>query len=776
MRLVEAVVRELVEQVPDLLGLRLADAVVGGALQEQRLLRVHLGLDLLAHGAAQQIGAAEGEARELAGDLHHLLLIDDDALRLVEDAVDRGVQALALLAAVLDVAELRDVLHRAGAVERDERDDVLDAGGLELAERGAHARALHLEHRDRVGGGVDLVGLRVVERDRPDVEADAARLQEVDGVLDHRQRLQAEKVELHQPRFLDPLHVELGRRHVRARVAVERHQLVERPVADDDASGVGRGVAQQALDGAGDLEQPGDLRLAAGLLAQPRLVGERLLDRDGLHAFDRDQLGEPVDLAVGHLQHAADVADRGLGQERAEGDDLRDAVAAVALLDVGDHLLAAVHAEVDVEVRHRDAVGVQEPLEEQAVAQRVEVGDGERVGDERARAGAAAGADGDVARLGPLDEVGDDEEVAGEAHALDDAELELEPFAVRLDRRRVRDHREPDLKALARLAAQLLDLVLGELRQDRLALPWPVGAAPGDLDRVGDRLRQVGEERGHLVGALEAVLGRQAPPRLLLVDIGAVGDADQGVVGIMHRTVGELYVVGRDERQVEVVGETDEPGLGRLLERGARRAVLRMPLHLDVEPPREERGEALGERPGARAVALADQLAERALGAAGQADQSLGVGGERLERHVRQLGAAPEVVERGELHQVEKAGRVLGEEHDRPRRRRPLARMRGGGVGEGELAAHDRLDAGLGGDLGEFERREEVAGVGQRHRGHASLGAELRQRLHRDGALEQRIGGVQAEVDESGLGHSRDRSKRRGRRNRRQFWSRYITW
>ena len=214
-------------------------------------------------------------------------------------------------------------------------------------------------------------------------------------VLHHRQRLQAEEVELHQPRLLDPLHVVLGRRHVRARVAVERHQLVQRPVADDDAGGVGRGVAEQPLDRAGDLEQPRDLRVAARLLAQPRLVGERLLDRDRLHALHRDQLGEPVDLAVGHLQHAADVAHRGLGEQRAEGDDLRDPVAAVALLDVGDHLLAPVHAEVDVEVRHRDAVGVEEPLEEQAVAQRVEVGDRQRIGDERAGARAAAGADRD---------------------------------------------------------------------------------------------------------------------------------------------------------------------------------------------------------------------------------------------------------------------------------------------------------------------------------------------------------------------------------------------
>ena len=41
----------------------------------------------------------------------------------------------------------------------------------------------------------------------------------------------------------------------------------------------------------------------------------------------------------------------------------------------------------------------------------------ERIGDQRAGAGAAAGADRNALRLRPLDEVGDDQEVAGIFHA-----------------------------------------------------------------------------------------------------------------------------------------------------------------------------------------------------------------------------------------------------------------------------------------------------------------------------------------------------------------------
>ena len=103
------------------------------------------------------------------------------------------------------------------------------------------------------------------------------------------------------------------------------------------------------------------------------------------------------------------------------------------LLHVADHLVAPVLAEVDVEVGHRDALGIEEALEQKPEADRIEIGDGERIGDERAGAGAAARPDRNALRLRPLDEIRDDEEVAGIFHALDHAELEGEPLAIVLD-------------------------------------------------------------------------------------------------------------------------------------------------------------------------------------------------------------------------------------------------------------------------------------------------------------------------------------------------------
>ena len=222
------------------------------------------------------------------------------------------------------------------------------------------------------------------------------------GDVEHGQRLQAEEVELHEAGRLDPFHVELGHRHVGLGIAVERHELAQGAIADHDAGGVGRGMPRQAFEALGDVEGARHHRVFVAERLQLRLARDRGRQRHRRGRILRHQLGQLVDLAIGHLQHAADVAQHAARLQRAEGDDLRDLVAAVALLHVGDHLAAAVLAEVDVEVRHRHALGIEEALEQQAEPDRIEIGDGQRPGDQRARAGAAAGPDRNVMAPSPI--------------------------------------------------------------------------------------------------------------------------------------------------------------------------------------------------------------------------------------------------------------------------------------------------------------------------------------------------------------------------------------
>src|SRR5205807_4511345 len=111
-----------------------------------------------------------------------------------------------------------------------------------------------------------------------------------------------------------------------------------------------------------------------------------------------------------------------------EGDDLGDTVAAVLLRDIVDDAIASVDGKVDVHVGHRLAAGIEEALQEQVVLDRVDVGDFEAVGDERAGGGAAAGADLNAVALGKGVEVTDAQEVVGQAELADRLQIELEPL------------------------------------------------------------------------------------------------------------------------------------------------------------------------------------------------------------------------------------------------------------------------------------------------------------------------------------------------------------
>ena len=116
---------------------------------------------------------------------------------------------------------------------------------------------------------------------------------------------------------------------------------------------------------------------------------------------------------------------------RPERNDLRDVIFAVFVDHVVDDLVAAVHAEVHVDIGEGHALRIQEPLEQQGVHQRIQIGNAQGIGDEAAGGGASARADGNAARAGKLDDVPDDEEIAGEPHRADDREFFLQPQLVR---------------------------------------------------------------------------------------------------------------------------------------------------------------------------------------------------------------------------------------------------------------------------------------------------------------------------------------------------------
>ncbi len=494
MGLVEAVSGEGDQDLEDAVGVGGLESVRHRALDEFDLLLDHDLVLLLPHRAPQEVGLSQAVAADSLGDLHDLLLVHDDPVGLLEDRLEAGVGIGDRRLARLGVDELRNVVHGARPIERVERYQVLHAAGLRLLEDRLHPARLELEDRGRLALAEQLVGPRIVLGDLLLLDLDPAPADEVDRMLDEGEGLEPEEVHLHEAALLEIVHRELRGHDARLRVLVQRHEVRQRRLADHDARRMETRVAVLVLELLGHGEEvfvPGFL----GESAQLGLVLEGL--GEGHLRVLGHELGDVVRVLVGDVEGAGHVLEHRLGLERAEGDDLPGAVRAVLARDVVDHLAATLVAEVDVEIGHRDALGVEETLEEQVVLEGVDVRDPQRIGHDAARARPAPGPDGDALGLRPVDEVPDDEEVARELHFYDDVELVLGPPLDLLgdDRIAPAEPREGEV-AQVRLGALVLRrvLVVGEHRP---------GIGDLEIDHLRDPQRALRGPRGSR---------RRAPP------------------------------------------------------------------------------------------------------------------------------------------------------------------------------------------------------------------------------------------------------------------------
>ena len=134
----------------------------------------------------------------------------------------------------------------------------------------------------------------------------------------------------------------------------------------------------------------------------------------------RDERGQFRRLRRRKAHHASDIPDRALGCHLGEGDDMGHAVLSVGVHHVLQHFGAAGVIEVDVDIRHGDTFGVEEPLEEEPVLDRIDVCDAERIRDGRPCRRATAWPYPNAQFLaGGMDIILDDEEIAGKLHFVD---------------------------------------------------------------------------------------------------------------------------------------------------------------------------------------------------------------------------------------------------------------------------------------------------------------------------------------------------------------------
>ena len=194
-------------------------------------------------------------------------------------------------------------------------------------------------------------------------------------------------------------------------------------------------------------------------------------------------------------------------------------------------------------------------------------------------------------------------------------------------------------------------------RKQRLARFRHDGAAAGNRERVVTRVRQIGEQRPHLGGRFEPVLGGHAPP-FLFRHLSAFRDAEQRVMRLEHGGLGEEAVVGGDERQARLVGQCDQP---RLDGAGARQTV-------PVQLHHGAAGKGLGDAPELplrlNLPSLAQQPGDGAATAACEEDQPGRVPGDNIKGQLwPHAGLGLQKAEGGQALKVGKAGRILREQH-----------------------------------------------------------------------------------------------------------------
>ena len=436
-RLVERVGGEFLPVAPDLFEHLRIVSVLPAALDELGFQVVQLVLEFLAHGLAERVRLAAGEVGQKTRQQHDLLLVDRDAVGVLEVLLHHGDVVLDGAAAVLAGDEVRDVVHRAGPVKGVHRDQVLEGRGLQLAQVLLHARGLELERPDGAALAVEAVGRGVVD-DREVVDVDLHALGQADvlhGVLDDRKGLQPQEVHLDQSRVLDHRTLVLRDEHLLAGLLVvgrrDGDPVRDVVAADDRAAGVHARVADVSFEHLGVTDRIAQNRVVRlfggfqfgdvvdGVLQVELLVGNLV----------RHEFAEAVRLREHQFLHARHVLDGQFGGHRAVGDDVRHLLLAVFLRHPVQDPSAAVVVEVDVNIGERNTVGVQETLEQQVVGDGVDLRDAEAVGHGRSGGRSAARTHRHVQLLARgAYEVLHDQEVARETHRLHNVQLEFQPF------------------------------------------------------------------------------------------------------------------------------------------------------------------------------------------------------------------------------------------------------------------------------------------------------------------------------------------------------------
>ena len=568
-------------------------------------------------------------------------------------------------------------------------------------------------------------------------------------------------------------------------------------IANDDTRRVDAGIAGEILqDHCGIDQLPGDFLALVSLLEIRRLL-ERL--RQIHFQVSRDHLGQPVAVSIRQSHHAADIPHHALRPHRAKRDNLGDGIVPIFFADIFDDIRSSIVGKIDVDIRWIDALGVQKALEQQPVADGVHVRNLQQVGHDRTGGGTARHA-GNTLATTVANKIADNQKIGDKPGFFDDPKFELQTVNDRLDRssdggifeqfcgirlwipagcfrlevssrwliggksRRVINASDDEFfplrlgmnrvagkKALGQPLAQksLTREMFGRMKNRvmQLAKLDVEVAFLGHLKRVFDRVWRFGKARLHLVGAAQIKLLRHITgAHALGVAQQILGaDADQTVVRMRIALVDVVNVVGGDELEVEFLAELDQlPVYLGLL----GQTVI---LQFKVEILRAERlPKPIHRRARLVDLVFHDQIRDFAGETARHGNQALAVGSQNLLVDPRLIVINVEMCRRGQLDQVFVA-RLVAREQAKMVIKVPgaasgffLQPRAGSNV---DLTADDWFDAFIERRPVKVDDPVHGAVIGDRERGKFQFMRLLHQLVQTAGTIEQRILGVQMEVD-----------------------------
>ena len=327
--------------------------------------------------------------------------------------------------AVRDIC--RDGVHGTRTIERDNGYQILYPLRLESHEHASHARGFKLEHALGSAGREHSEHFFILIVYSVLGEIRNALLYAALCVVDNRQSAQTEKIYLEQSELLEGGHGEL--RDNGLVVSRKRHIALNRVARYDNARRMGGGVARHTLDLAREVNEPADILVVFVEGAKIRRF-ERLFYRYAELA--RDKLCNGIDIVIRHTEHSADIAHRGARRHGTEGHYLRDMIGAVFFNYIVYDLASALVAEIDIEIGHTDALGIEKALEQQAVFHRVDAGYTDSIGGYAARSRTSAGAHGYIAAARVVYEIVDYQIIIDIAHSADDRKLVVEALLILL--------------------------------------------------------------------------------------------------------------------------------------------------------------------------------------------------------------------------------------------------------------------------------------------------------------------------------------------------------